>query len=101
SHGAWAAGQRLGGPTPLGGGGVVHLGDVGLRVEAAEDEAAAGRTIVVPAGASVVVPAAGPAAAVAAPAVEPRTRPRVASGWALKRLDAAEGEKRFVLRNLN
>jgi putative peptide zinc metalloprotease protein len=100
SHGTWVDGQRIEAPTPLHAGALVHLGDVALRVEAADDEAAAGRTIVVPAGASVIVPAAGPAA-VAAPAVEPRVRPRVASGWALKRLDASEGEKRFVLRDLN
>jgi putative peptide zinc metalloprotease protein len=100
SHGTWVDGQRVEAPTALHAGAVVHLGDVLLRVEAASDEAAAGRTIVVPAGASVVVSAAGPAVLVA-PAVEPRLRPRVASGWALKRLEAAEGEKRFVLRDLN
>jgi putative peptide zinc metalloprotease protein len=99
SHGTWVDGQRIEAPTALHAGAVVHVGDIVLRVEAAADEAAAGRTIVVPAGASVVVPAVGPAA-VAAPAVEPRVRPRVASGWALKRLDASEGERRFVLRNL-
>jgi putative peptide zinc metalloprotease protein len=100
SHGTWLDGTRVEHATPLRAGAVIRLGDAELHVEAADDESAAGRTIVVPAGASLVVPAAGPAA-VAAPAAAPALRPRVASGWALKRLDASEGEKRFVLRDLD
>ena len=61
--------------------------------------AEAGRTIVVRPGASMLVSA-----------VERRGRqrrprfgfkPRVRSGYALKRLDESEGNKRFVLRDLN
>jgi len=78
---------------------VIRLGDAELRVEAPANDAGAGRTIVVPAGASLVVPSAGPAAFMQQ-AVAPGLRPRVASGWALKRLEASEGEKRYVLRDL-
>ncbi|HEY5144065.1 MAG TPA: FHA domain-containing protein [Solirubrobacteraceae bacterium] len=100
SHGTWFDGQRVDGAVPLRAGGVIRLGDAELRVEAPINGAGAGQTLVVPAGASIMVPAAGPAE-LTAPSVPPGLRPRVASGWALKRLDASEGEKRYILRNLN
>jgi putative peptide zinc metalloprotease protein len=100
SHGTWLDGRRLDAAAPLRPGAVIRLGDAELRVEAPADEAAAGRTIVVPVGASIAVSAAGTAQGVA-PAVAPGLRPRAAPGWALKRLEAAEGDRRFVLRDLN
>ena len=99
THGTWLDGHRVNGATPLHAGSRIHLGDVELSVEGPSDEAAAGKTIVVPAGASVVLPAAG-AASLVAPAVPAGARPRVAPGWALKRLEATEGERRYVLREL-
>jgi len=78
----------------------VQLGTQVLRVERRRDTAGAGRTIVVRPGASLVVPAAGPAG-VAAAATQFGLKPRVRSGYALKRLDASEGSKRWVLRDLN
>jgi putative peptide zinc metalloprotease protein len=99
SHGTFLDGRRVDGPTPLRAGTTIQVGDVRLHVEAQRDEASAGRTIVVPAGASVVMRAAGQASLMA-PAVEPGMRPRVKPGWALKRLEAAEGDRRYVLREL-
>ena len=99
THGTWLDGHRVNGATPLHAGSRIHLGDVVLGVEGPSDEAAAGKTIVVPAGSSVVLPAAG-AASLVAPAVPAGARPRVAPGWALKRLEATEGERRYVLREL-
>ena len=71
-----------------------------LRVERRRDAAEAGRTIVVRPGASLVVPALGPPG-VAAAATQFGMKPRVRSGYALKRLDASEGSKRWVLKDLN
>ena len=51
-------------------------------------------------GASLVVPALGPPG-VAAAATQFGMKPRVRSGYALKRLDASEGSKRWVLKDLN
>src|SRR5262249_53870939 len=59
----------------------------------------AGRTVVVRAGESLVVRGVGrfeQASSAIAYGLRPRARP----GWALKRLDAAEGDQRFVLRDL-
>ena len=51
-------------------------------------------------GASLVVPAMG-APGVTSQATQFGMRPRVRSGYALKRLDASEGNKRWVLRDLH
>ena len=51
-------------------------------------------------GASLVVPALGPPGVEAA-ATQFGMKPRVRSGYALKRLDASEGAKRWVLKDLN
>ena len=61
--------------------------------------AEAGRTIVVRPGASLVVPAVGAAGRERA-ATQFGMRPRVRSGYALKRLDASEGAQRWVLKDL-
>jgi putative peptide zinc metalloprotease protein len=100
SHGTWLDGVRVTGPMPLRDGAQIRLGDSRLMVERRRETTEAGRTIVVRAGASLVVPAAGPAN-VAASATQFGMRPRVRSGYALKRLDAAEGSRRWVLKDLD
>jgi putative peptide zinc metalloprotease protein len=98
SHGTYLDGRRLSGPTALHDGVRIELGDQELVVERRRGESEAGRTIVVRPGASLVVPALG------APAQENATefglRPRIRSGYALKRLEADEGRRRWVLRDL-
>ncbi len=78
----------------------LQIGGQTLRVERRRNEAEAGRTIVVRPGASLVVPSLGPPGVEAA-ATQFGMKPRVRSGYALKRLDASEGAKRWVLRDLN
>jgi FHA domain len=97
SSGTWLDGVRLTGPAPLHDGAKLRLGDQELSVERRRDASQAGRTIVVRPGASLVVPATGPAAA---QATQFGMKPRVRSGYALKRLEAAEGNRRWVLKDL-
>ena len=52
-----------------------------------------------PLGASLLLPAAGGASLQPAQTAEGRP-PRLRSGYALKRLDASEGERRWVVRDL-
>ena len=85
SHGTFLDGVRVTGPVRLHDGARLRLGDSELAVERRRDAAEAGRTIVVPAG--QVVPA----------GVD---RPRLRPGYALKRLEASEGSKRWVLKDL-
>jgi putative peptide zinc metalloprotease protein len=99
SHGTWLDGVRVTGPSPLHDGARIRLGDAELRVERRREEAEAGRTIVVRAGASLFVPAAG-TPDVAPSATQFGFRPQVRSGYALKRLEASEGRQRWVLRDL-
>jgi Zn-dependent protease len=101
SHGTFLDGQRVTGPMPLHDGARIRVGNQELTVERRRDEAEAGRTIVVKAGASLLMPAAGGAAQVAPSATQYGMRPRVRSGYALKRLDAEEGKRRWILKDLN
>src|SRR3954447_214587 len=102
SHGTWLGGERVTAPAPLRDGAKIRLGDAELRVERRRETAEAGRTVVVRAGASVFIPS------VNAPANEPPPstptsfgfRPKVRSGYALKRMDASEGRRRWVLKDL-
>jgi putative peptide zinc metalloprotease protein len=91
SYGTFVDGVRLSAPARLRDGTRVRLGDSELVVERRRDASEAGRTIVVPTGASVVTPAV---------ATRFGVRPRVRSGYALKRLEAAEGSRRWVLKDL-
>jgi putative peptide zinc metalloprotease protein len=100
SHGTWLDGVRVTGPSPLHDGALIRLGDAELRVERRRDAAEAGRTIVVRPGASLLVPSVG-APDMSAPATQFGVKPRVRSGYALKRLDASEGMRRWVLRDLH
>ena len=61
SHGTWLDGVRVTGPSPLHDGAKIRLGDAELRVERRREVAEAGRTIVVRAGASLLVPSVGAA----------------------------------------
>src|SRR5215218_5292834 len=97
SHGTFVDGARLTAPLALRDGARIRIGDQELRVERRRSDAEAGRTIVVRPGASLVVDAAG----VHAQATQFGMRPRVRSGYALKRLDADEGARRWVLRDLS
>jgi putative peptide zinc metalloprotease protein len=99
SYGTWLDGARVTGPTLLRDGARIRLGDSELAVERRRGTGEAGRTIVVRAGASLVVPAAGPAD-VTGPGTQFGVRPRVRSGYALKRLEAGEGNRRWVLKDL-
>lgn len=79
------------------------LGNVAIRIESANPTpppsrslpAEAGETIVVPVDATLMGLRAG-----ATPTSDGALRPRLRSGWALKRLGAEEGDERFVLRDL-
>jgi Zn-dependent protease len=99
SHGTWLDGAQVTQPTPLRDGARIRLGDSELVVERRRGSGEAGRTIVVRAGASLVVPAVGPADVTGA-ATQFGVRPRVRSGYALKRLEAGEGNRRWVLKDL-
>ena len=79
----------------------IRIGDQELTVERRRADAAAGRTIVVRPGASLVVDSVGAGAGVAAQATQFGMRPRMRSGYALKRMDADEGARRWVLRDLS
>jgi hypothetical protein len=100
SHGTFLDGRRLTAPARLRDGARIELGDQELVVERRRSDAEAGRTIVVRAGASLVVPATGGRGAPGAGATVFGFRPRVRSGYALKRLEATEGTQRWVLRDL-
>lgn len=91
SHGTWLDGVRVTGPLPLRDGAKIRLGDAELRVERRREAAEAGRTMFVPAGGTAFLPAVG--------GTQFGMRPRVRSGYALKRLDASEGRQRWVLKD--
>jgi FHA domain len=98
SHGTFVDGARISGRAALRDGARIGIGDQELVIERRRDAAEAGRTIVVRAGASLVVGAVG--ADVSAHATQFGTRPKLRSGYALKRLEAEEGTRRWVLRDL-
>jgi pSer/pThr/pTyr-binding forkhead associated (FHA) protein len=87
SFGTWVDGRRIEAPAPLRDGTKIVLGDLGLLVEDPSDSPEAGHTVVAVPGASRFMPQAD-------------AGPRLRSGWALKRLAAGEGEKRWVLKSL-
>jgi putative peptide zinc metalloprotease protein len=100
SAGTLVDGVPISAATALRDGAKLQLGALEMRVERQRDAAEAGRTIVVRPGASLLVSAVGPPA-VGAAATSFGMKPRVRSGYALKRLDVSEGSKRWVLRDLN
>jgi putative peptide zinc metalloprotease protein len=96
SHGTLLDGRPLSGPSPLRDGAVIGLGDVELRVERHREESEAGRTVVVPANAGVVLSPAGDAR-VSQAGTQAGFRPRMRPGWKLKRLAEGEDRLRYVL----
>jgi putative peptide zinc metalloprotease protein len=96
SHGTFVDGAMLDRPLALRDGMRIRIGDQELAVERRRGGTEAGRTIVVPPGASLVLGATAPTAQ----ATQFGVRPRMRSGYALKRLDADEGARRWVLRDL-
>jgi Zn-dependent protease len=89
TYGTWVDGHRVNGRSPLRDGSRIRMGNQELFVERRRDDAEAGRTIVVR----------GPADL--APAVDGLgTNPKLRPGYALKRLEASEGPRRWVLRDL-
>jgi pSer/pThr/pTyr-binding forkhead associated (FHA) protein len=99
SHGTWLDGGEVHGAQALHDGSRIRLGDQELRVERRRDDSEPGRTLVVPPGASLVLPAAGNASVETA-ATRFGPRPRLRSGYALKRLAAGEGTYRWALKRL-
>jgi len=85
SYGTWLDGRRIDAAAGLRDGSRIRLGDQELVLERVRAESEAGRTLRVEPGESIVVDAVGP---------------RIRSGYALKRRDASEGTRRWVLRDL-
>ena len=100
SAGTWVDGHRLGGPQALRDGARIRLGDEELVAERRRSGSEAGRTVLVPPGASLVLAATGDAATVHSTEARFGMRPRLRSGYALKRLDAGEGTRRWVIKDL-
>lgn len=101
--GTLVSGSLVTEPRRLHTGDQLTLGNVAIRVESATPSPApsrsapaeAGETIVVPLDATLMGLRAGNA-----PTGDGALRPRLRSGWALKRLGAEEGDERWVLRDL-
>jgi putative peptide zinc metalloprotease protein len=85
-YGTWVDGRRVVRRQALHDGARVRIGDESIVVERQRSEAEAGRTILVPQSATV--------------ATRFGDRPRLRSGYALKRLEAGEGPRRWVLKDL-
>ena len=100
SYGTWLDGAALHAPRALRDGAQISIGNQKLTVERRRDPAEAGRTIVVPPGQSVFVSQAAAGAPGLSATSELGARPRLRSGYALKRLEANEGPKRWVLKDL-
>lgn len=99
SHGAVVDGRNVRRAT-LRDGSTIRLGDCALHVERRRTDADAGRTIIVRPGATVLVDRTGASAPNDAGAPAGYRNPRLRSGWALKRLAASEGSRRWVLKDL-
>ena len=97
SHGTFLDGRRIERAEPLRDGALLRVGNRELLVERRRSEQEAGRTIVVPPGASLAVPRVGSSESAAS---RLRDRPRLRSGYALKRLPATEGARRWLLKDL-
>jgi len=100
SYGTWVDGERIERASALVDGSRLQLGDQELVVDRWRDEHEAGTTAVVPVGESLLLRSAGGPAQRVATATGFGQSPRLRSGYALKRLDASEGARRWVLRDL-
>ena len=101
SFGTWLDGSEVHGARPLHDGSRIRLGNQELLVERRRSDAEPARTIVVPAGASVVLTAPRSPAALETAATRFGIQPRLRSGYALKRLAASEGPDRWILKRLD
>lgn len=99
SYGTFVDDARVTVPVELRDGAQIRIGNQHIEVQARRRADEAGRTIVVPLGASLLLPAAGGASLQPVQTAAGRP-PRLRSGYALKRLDASEGERRWVVRDL-
>jgi putative peptide zinc metalloprotease protein len=99
SYGTLLDERPLQGKAPLRDGAVLVLGDCELRVERAREHHQAGHTIVVRAGQTVVLDANGTTEIRSLRGQDRNRRPKLRSGYALKRLDASEGARRWVLKD--
>jgi putative peptide zinc metalloprotease protein len=103
SYGTFLDGRRVADRAALAPGMRIDVGDCRLDVAERVDATAAGVTVSVPAGLSLIVPAiAGAARRPPRRSRQPghaARRPRMHSGWSLKRMDATEGDKRYVLKD--
>lgn len=97
TYGTFVDGRRLEGRCALVAGTLIELGDCRLEVAERDDPAAANRTVSVPAGISLVIDR--PVVRRTRLAGHSAHKPRLRSGWSLKRLEAAEGEDRWVLKD--
>ena len=88
SYGTWLDGRRVDRAVELHEGSRIRVGNQELLVDRQRDAHEAGRTIVVPPAAAATV------------AARFGGRPRVRSGYALKRLEVQEGDRRWVLEDL-
>jgi putative peptide zinc metalloprotease protein len=100
SYGTWVDGRRIGAPASLRDGARVRVGDQELVVRRRRASSEAGRTIVVPAGASIVLRQVPGGSSVSDARLQTASQPRLRSGYALKRLEAGEGTNRWVLKDL-
>jgi putative peptide zinc metalloprotease protein len=98
TYGTWLDGRRLSGREELRDGSRIRVGNQELLVERRRSEDEAGRTVIVEPGASLALPEAERSGA--GPGGRFGRRPRPRSGYALKRLEASEGDARWVLRDL-
>ncbi len=97
SHGTLVDGHRVR-DAALRDGSLIRLGDSDLHVERRRAHTDAGRTLIVRPGATITV---GASSRVSPGVPSGDRRPRLRSGWALKRLDATEGPQRWVLKDLH
>ena len=97
-YGTWVDGHRVKRARELADGARVRVGDQDLFVRRRPSAAEAGPTVVVPEAASATMPA---ARAGTTAATRFGARPQLRSGYALKRLEAGEGSRRWVLKDLD
>jgi putative peptide zinc metalloprotease protein len=106
--GTRVSGQQLSAPLPLAAGQEIRLGNVVLRVESAVPRAPAAPGMVAADGdgepnATIIVPVGATQMGLRSPAPiidDGSPRPRLRSGWALKRVEDDRDEERYVLRDL-
>jgi putative peptide zinc metalloprotease protein len=97
SYGTFLDGRRLEEPAALAAGMRIQLGDIHLEVAGRVGAAEAGHTVSLPAGISLIVDQ--PVVRRTRLSGHAARRPRLRPGWSIKRLDAAAGEQRWVLKD--